>query len=62
MHRSRFPTAFAVSTSTHDFKAGTYHGVLVSLRNVLHFVSAGVYSRWFGRRMIALSELCCEIV
>lgn len=37
MHRSTLPAAFTLSMNSIDFKVSTYHGVLVSLRNVLHF-------------------------
>lgn len=60
MHRSMFPTAFALSTSTRELKAGTYHSVLVSLGKVLHFVKAGGTVDGFG--MIVLSELRCGFV
>jgi hypothetical protein len=60
MRRNMFPTAFALSTSTRDSKAGTYHSVLVSLGKVLHFVKAGDTEDGFG--MIALSELRCGFV
>ncbi len=62
MHRSTLPAAFTLSMSTRDLRAGTYHGVLVSLGNVLHFVTDGECSGRFRRRMIALSELCCGFV
>ena len=63
MHRNTFPTVHRIEyRNTRDLKACTYHGVLVSLGNVLHFVKAGGYSGWLWCRMIALSGLCCGFV
>ncbi len=60
MHRSTLPAAFTLSTNTRNLKVSTYHGVLISLGNVLHFVTDG--GVWFRTRIIALNELCCGFV
>ncbi len=41
MHRSTHPTALTLSMNIRVLKAGTYHGILVSLGKVLHFVTDG---------------------
>ena len=43
MHRSMLLSAFTLSMNTRKLKVGTYHGILVSLGNVLHFVTDGGY-------------------
>lgn len=43
MHRSTLPPAFTLSMNTRSLKASTYHAILVSLGDVLHFVMDGGY-------------------
>jgi hypothetical protein len=64
MHRNTLPSAITLSMNTCNLKKfSTYHGVLVSLGYVLHFVTDGrIAGGWFWTRTIALSELCCELV
>lgn len=64
MHRSTLLTAFTLSmNSRSNLKVSTYHGILVSLGNVLHFVMGGGCTvNGFRGRMIVLSELYCGFV
>jgi hypothetical protein len=57
MHRNMLPAAITLSMNTRNLKVTTYHGVLVSLGNVLHFICNGRRGNggWFRRRMIWLS-------
>lgn len=49
MHHSTLPAAITLSMNTRNLKYSTYHGVLVSLGNMLHFVG---YGGWFSEAYV----------